>query len=95
MDDTRRHKQEFYQIVVQGQLDESWTAWLEGMTIAQADARDGTPLVVLTGPVADQAALRGLLSRLWDLNLTVIAIAQATAGTSGSASPDEPERGAP
>jgi len=41
-------------------------------------------LIVLTGPIADQAALRGLLSRLWDLNLTVIALRRI-------APPDEPE----
>ena len=88
MDDAKRQASGFYQIVVQGRLDDSWATWLDGMTIARTHARDGTPVVVLTGPVADQAALRGLLSRLWDLNLTVIAMRRIE-------SPNEPERGAP
>jgi hypothetical protein len=44
--------------------------------------------VVLTGPVADQAALRGILSRLWDLNLTVVGLRQIDP-------PEEAERKAP
>ena len=93
MDEVQRHTPGSYQIEVQGRLDDSWAGWLDGMVIARAHARDGMPIVVLTGPVADQAALRGLLSRLWDLNLTVIAVAPA--GATGSGPPDEPERGAP
>ena len=93
MNEVQRHASAIYQIEVQGRLDESWAAWFDGMAITRSHARDGTPVVVLTGPVADQAALRGLLSRLWDLNLAVIAIAPA--GATGSGPPDEPERGAP
>lgn len=87
MNDAQRHTSGSYQIEVQGRLDDSWAGWLDGMAIARAHARDGTPIVVLSGPVADQAALRGLLARLWDLNLTVIALRRI-------APPDEPERGA-
>ena len=87
MNDTQRHTTATYQIEVQGRLDDSWAGWLDGMALTRAHARDGAPVVVLTGPVADQAALRGLLSRLWDLNLTVVALRRI-------APPDEPERGA-
>jgi hypothetical protein len=87
VDDARRQAPAFYQIEVRGKLDESWTRWLDGMAIARTHARDGTPIVVLSGPVADQSALRGLLSRLWDLNLTILALRRVTP-------PDEPERGA-
>jgi len=31
-------------------------------------------ITILTGAVADQAALRGILSRIWDLNLTLISV---------------------
>ena len=86
MDGAQLHTSATYQIIVQGKLDASWAAWLDGMVIARPDTRDGMPLVVLTGPVADQAALRGLLWRLWDLNLTVIAVRRI-------APPSEPERG--
>jgi hypothetical protein len=58
-----------YQIKVQGQLDERWSDWFDGMTIAfESD------VTTLTGAVADQAKLRGMLSKIWDLNLTVASV---------------------
>ena len=58
-----------YQIKVQGRLDESWSGWFNGMAITlEGDT------TTLTGAVVDQAALRGLLSRLWDLNLALISV---------------------
>jgi hypothetical protein len=56
-----------YQIKVQGKLDEGWSDWFSGMTVTL-----GSNISVLTGPVADQAALRGILTKIWDLNLTLI-----------------------
>lgn len=67
-----------YEIRVLGKLDASWQVWLNDMTItretAGPDANTADPIIVLRGPVADQAALRGLLVRLWDLNLTVLSV---------------------
>jgi hypothetical protein len=60
-----------YEIRLQGRLDENWSDWLEGMVISHDD--DTT---VLRGKVLDQAALRGILSRIWDLNRTVISVNQ-------------------
>lgn len=61
-----------YHIRVQGQLDPSWSDWLGGLEIdAQTD--DET---VLTGPVADRAALHGILDKLYALNLTILAVVQ-------------------
>ena len=58
-----------YQIKVQGRLDESWSGWFSSMAIAlEGDT------TTLTGAVVDQAALRGILSRLWDLNLALISV---------------------
>ncbi len=58
-----------YQIKVQGRLDESWSGWFNCMAIAfEGDT------TTLTGAVVDQAALRGILSRLWDLNLPLISV---------------------
>ena len=88
MDDAKWQAPATYQIEVQGKLDESWASWLDGMTIARTNVHDGAPVVVLTGPVADQAALRGILSRLWDLALTVVGRRQID-------SPEEAERKAP
>ncbi|MBN1180105.1 MAG: hypothetical protein JXD18_12910 [Anaerolineae bacterium] len=61
-----------WEIKVQGALDPQWAEWFNGMTITAEGADDGLPVTTLTGPVADQAALRGILCKLWDLNLTLI-----------------------
>ncbi len=60
----------WYEIRVRGVLDPAWSDWFDGMSIGQG-ARGDT---VLAGPVADQAALYGLIARLRDLGLTLIAI---------------------
>jgi hypothetical protein len=65
-----------YQIKVQGRLDENWSDWFNGMTIVCKNERDGLTITTLTVADADQAKLRGILSRLWDLNLTVISVTQ-------------------
>lgn len=63
-----------YQITVPGRLDDSWSEWLEGMTIAVERAGDRLTITTLTGVVADQAALHGLLSRLYSLGLPLISV---------------------
>jgi len=67
-----------YQIKVRGQLDEKWSEWFSGMTVTF-----DSDITTLTGPVADQAALRGILSKIWDLNLTLISVIPVTAGSRG------------
>jgi hypothetical protein len=52
-----------YRIEVQGRLDESWTSWFDDMTIT-----------TLSGVVADQAALHGLLARIRDLGLPLLSV---------------------
>lgn len=69
-----------YEIKLQGHLDESWSGWLEGMAINYADEH-----TILTGKMADQAALRGLLCKVWDLNQTIISLNQVA--TPGSSTP--------
>jgi hypothetical protein len=44
------------------------------MTMTHEKAVDGSPVTVLNGSVLDQAALRGLLTQIWDLNLTLISV---------------------
>jgi hypothetical protein len=63
-----------YRIRVQGRLDQRRSDWFEGMTMGLDKASDDMPITALTGPVADQARLRGILSKLWDLNLTLISV---------------------
>jgi hypothetical protein len=65
-----------YQIKVQGQLDEKWSDWFNGMTITFESASNSSSITTLTGAVADQAKLRGILSRIWDLNMTVVSVTQ-------------------
>ena len=63
-----------YQIKVPGHLAESWSEWAGGMTITVGSGDDGPPVTTLTGTVADQAALQGLLRRLYSLGLPLISV---------------------
>ena len=65
-----------YQIRVRGQLGRHWTDWFGGLTIAPAG--DGDTL--LTGPVVDQAALHGVLRRVRDLGLPLLAVIRLEPG---------------
>jgi hypothetical protein len=62
-----------YQIKVPGHLDERWCDWAGGMTIATGSEGDGSPVTTLTGSV-DQAALHGLLRRLYARGLPLISV---------------------
>ena len=66
-----------YRIRIRGHLDPSWSAWYDGLTITQAE--DGT--TELVGPLADQAALFGLLARLRDLGATLLLVERQVGGT--------------
>jgi hypothetical protein len=63
-------RQATYEIRVRGQLDDHWSEWFDGLTLAHG--ADGT--TVLHGPVADQAALYGLLERVRDLGLPLLSV---------------------
>jgi hypothetical protein len=62
-----------YQIIVPGHVDESWSDWIGGMTITVDSQVDSPPTTTLTGTV-DQAALQGLLRRLYSLGLPLISV---------------------
>ena len=62
-----------YQIKVPGELDENWSDWAGGMTITVDREGNSPPVTVLTG-VLDQAALQGLLRRLYSLGLPLISV---------------------
>lgn len=59
-----------YAIRVRGALDPAWSSWFEGMRVHSE--RPGES--VITGPVADQAALHGLLEKIRDLGLPIISV---------------------
>ena len=67
------YKPATYQIKVPGEIGESWSDWAEGMTIAVESEGDGPPVTILTGTL-DQAALQGLLRRLYSLGLPLISV---------------------
>ena len=61
-----------YQITVQGYLDESRSDWFDSMAIEPQVDADGKSVTKLTGKVVDQAALHGLLRKLYDLGLSLL-----------------------
>jgi len=67
------HRPATYQIKVPGELDESWSDWTGGMTIAVESEGEGLPVTTLTGTM-DQAALQSLLRRLYSLGLPLISV---------------------
>ena len=62
--------EQVYQIKVRGILDGKWSDWFDGLAI--------TPLpsgvTLLTGPVADQAALHGVLNKIRDIGLPLLSL---------------------
>ena len=59
-----------YRLRVGGQLDHHWSPWFGDLTLTHDD--DGT--TSLTGVVADQAELHGLLTKIRDLGVTLISV---------------------
>jgi hypothetical protein len=63
----------WYRIQVQGHIGACWSEWFDGLDI-QPEAAGRT---LLTGRVADQAALNGLLNKIYDLGLPLLSVARA------------------
>jgi hypothetical protein len=59
-----------YEIRLKGHLEARWAAWFDGLSVSRRT--DGT--TVIHGPVADQSALHGLLSRVRDLGLPLVSV---------------------
>ena len=68
--DGDRHDAGRYEIRVKGHLDGRWAAWFDGLSLSHES--DGT--TVMVGPIADQAALHGLLQRVRDLGLPLVSV---------------------
>ena len=69
--DTRREHGQ-YEIRLKGHLEARWAAWFDAVSLMQES--DGT--TVIRGSVIDQAALHGLLNKVRDLGLPLIAVTQ-------------------
>ena len=63
-----------YEIRLKGHLNARWADWFDGLSLTQES--DGTTL--LSGPIVDQAALHGLLGKVRDLGLPLIAVHRRT-----------------
>ena len=61
---------QIYQIRVRGHLSDAWSEWFDGLAIENLPNGES----LLRGPVADKAALHGLLTKVRDLNLTLLAV---------------------
>ena len=61
----------FFRIRVEGELDEQWSDWFSGMAVT---VENGQKKVTTLNGCADQSALRGVLNKIWDLNLVLISV---------------------
>ena len=77
-----------YQIKVPGELDDSWSEWYGKMTIAVEKEDGGSSITILTGTF-DQAALLGLLRRLYSLGLPLISVCPINAAKLGEINPKD------
>lgn len=66
--------QAVYRIALQGKLDEKWSDWFGRTTVTVRSESSDPPITTLTVVVADQSALRGILTKIWDLNLTLVSV---------------------
>ena len=73
------YQQATYQIKVPGMLDEKWLNWHVSMRITIENDENAQPNTVLTGTV-DQAALQGLLRRLYGMGLPLISVSCVDCG---------------
>jgi hypothetical protein len=63
-----------YEIRVRGHIDPRWSDWFSGLTIQTDFTPDGGPITTLTGDVADQSALAGILVQISDMNLALVSV---------------------
>ena len=73
-----------YEIRVKGALDSRWSAWFDGLQVTSDLGQ-----TVIAGPVTDQAALHGLLAKIRDLGLELLAGCRTTPERGSTAKPWE------
>jgi len=61
-----------YEIRVQGRLDQRWSTWFDGLVISY----EGEDITVLHGSLVDEAALHGMLIKVRDLALPLLAVSR-------------------
>jgi hypothetical protein len=70
MNDPPNSNVTYYEILLKEHLEAGWVQWFAGLTITQ----EGNGHTLLSGPLADQAALHGLLKKVRDLGLTLLSV---------------------
>ena len=71
---------EYYEVKIKGRLDPRWSDWFAGLQLNYLEGDE----TLLSGPLADQAALHGLLERIRDLNLTLISVTRGVSSNQNS-----------
>ena len=74
-----------YYVTIDGQLRENWAEWLNVLSVDTHYAPGRAASTTVTVCVPDQSALRGLMNKLWDLNLTLMSV------STGSDAEDPPQ----
>lgn len=68
-----------YQIQVQGMISQHWLGYFDDMEIS-VEGEDGTAITTLTGQVVDQAALYGMLQKMYTLGLVLVRVEREMKG---------------
>jgi len=63
-----------YKIEIQGRLEDRWSGWFDDMNISVRSETGEPTVTVLSGLVADQSALHGLLNRIRDLSIPLLSV---------------------
>lgn len=69
-DEVNMDKPSFYAIKVKGHLDDTWANWFDGLAISNLEGGEAQ----LSGYLADQAALHGVINRISSLGLILISV---------------------
>lgn len=77
-----------YVIRVRGTLDDRWAEWFSGIKISRREVSGNVCITTLDCPAVDQAQLRGILNRIWDLNLSLLSVQWADDPRTNSTAPD-------
>ena len=66
--------QAHYEIQVKGHLSEMWASRFDELVMTTGFGKDGIPIITLSGPIADQSALHGILTRIRDMGIRLLSV---------------------